>query len=81
MKQLITFSHWYVFQGRLHVMIWLGSFVTGVANDAFFMALPIVDNFWQVSLITPIYTRSQSSRCGNTFNSTRRTFSGNPSKY
>ena len=29
-------------------MVWVGSFVTGTANDAFFMALPIVDNFWQV---------------------------------
>ena len=37
-----------LFQGRLHLMVWVGSFVTGTANDAFFMALPIVDNFWQV---------------------------------
>ena len=31
-------------------MLWLSSLVTGTANDAFFMMLPIVDNFWQVSL-------------------------------
>ena len=37
------------------MMVWVGSFVTGIANDAFFMALPIVDNFWQVrnSILCP----------------------------
>lgn len=34
-------------QGRCHVMIWIASIVAGTANDAFFMALPLVDNFWQ----------------------------------
>ena len=28
-------------------MFWFSSLLTGSANDAFFMALPIVDNFWQ----------------------------------
>ena len=28
-------------------MFWISSLLTGSANDAFFMALPIVDNFWQ----------------------------------
>ena len=32
-------------------MIWIASIVSGTANDAFFMALPIVDNFWQVARI------------------------------
>ena len=27
--------------------LWFSSLLTGSANDAFFMALPIVDNFWQ----------------------------------
>ena len=31
-------------------MIWIASIVSGTANDAFFMALPIVDNFWQVNM-------------------------------
>ena len=30
-------------------MLWISSLITGTANDAFFMVLPIVDNFWQVS--------------------------------
>merc|ERR1712193_529195 len=34
-------------QGRCHLTIWIASIVAGTANDAFFMALPIVDNFWQ----------------------------------
>jgi len=33
--------------GKVYVMLWLSSLVTGTANDAFFMMLPIVDNFWQ----------------------------------
>ena len=28
-------------------MLWISSLVTGTANDAIFMALPLVDNFWQ----------------------------------
>ena len=40
----------FFFQGKVYVMLWLSSLVTGTANDAFFMMLPIVDNFWQVSL-------------------------------
>lgn len=34
-------------QGRVYVTLWLSSLITGSANDAFFMALPLVDNFWQ----------------------------------
>ncbi len=33
--------------GRAHVLAWVGALVAGTANDAFFMALPLVDNFWQ----------------------------------
>jgi len=43
-------------QGRCHVMIWIASIVAGTANDAFFMALPLVDNFWQAQaciMLTP----------------------------
>jgi hypothetical protein len=30
------------------VFVWIASVVAGTANDAIFMALPMVDNFWQV---------------------------------
>ncbi|XP_059088314.1 uncharacterized protein LOC131884517 [Tigriopus californicus] len=43
---IILFFH-ALAQGRLHLMVWAGSFITGVANDAIFMMLPLVDNFWQ----------------------------------
>ena len=33
--------------GRVYIMLWISSLVTGTANDAIFMALPLVDNFWQ----------------------------------
>ena len=33
--------------GRLHVLAWISALVAGTANDAFFMWIPIVDNFWQ----------------------------------
>lgn len=33
--------------GRAHVLAWVAALVAGTANDAFFMALPLVDNFWQ----------------------------------
>jgi hypothetical protein len=33
--------------GRLHLATWLAALVTGTANDAIFMMLPMVDNFWQ----------------------------------
>ena len=34
-------------EGRDHVLIWIAALVAGTANDAIFMALPIVNNFWQ----------------------------------
>ncbi|MCZ7684952.1 MAG: hypothetical protein M5U28_41740 [Sandaracinaceae bacterium] len=33
--------------GRDHVLIWIGALIAGTANDAIFMALPLVDTFWQ----------------------------------
>ncbi len=30
------------------MFVWIASIVAGTANDAIFMALPMVDNFWQV---------------------------------
>jgi hypothetical protein len=33
--------------GRLHMLVWLSALIAGSANDAFFMWIPIVDNFWQ----------------------------------
>lgn len=41
---------------RSHLFLWVCSFVAGCANDMFFMALPIVDNFWQAQatiMLTP----------------------------
>ena len=31
--------------------MWIAALVSGTANDAFFMALPMVDNFWQAQVI------------------------------
>jgi hypothetical protein len=42
--------------GRDHVLAWVGALVAGTANDLFFMALPLVDNFWQAQatiMLTP----------------------------
>ena len=33
--------------GRTHLLVWLAALSTGTANDAIFMFLPFVDNFWQ----------------------------------
>lgn len=33
--------------GRAERLIWIGALVAGTANDVIFMALPVVDNFWQ----------------------------------
>ena len=43
-------------QRRMHVLAWVGALLAGTANDIFFMALPLVDNFWQAQatiMITP----------------------------
>ena len=36
---------------KAHLFIWLAAFVAGSANDLFFMALPVVDNFWQAQAV------------------------------
>ncbi len=41
---------------RENKLIWLGALVAGTANDFIFMALPLVDNFWQAQglvMLTP----------------------------
>jgi hypothetical protein len=43
-------------RGRDHQLIWLGALIAGTANDLIFMALPLVDNFWQAQamvMLTP----------------------------
>lgn len=42
--------------GNRYVMAWIGALVAGTANDLIFMALPLVDNFWQAQatiMLTP----------------------------
>jgi hypothetical protein len=34
-------------EGRDHVLVWVAALIAGTANDMFFMALPLVDTFWQ----------------------------------
>jgi len=43
-------------RGRSHLLIWLAALIAGTANDFIFMALPLVDNFWQAQatvMLTP----------------------------
>jgi hypothetical protein len=43
-------------KGRDHVLVWVGALIAGTANDFIFMALPLVDNFWQAQgtvMLTP----------------------------
>jgi hypothetical protein len=42
--------------GRDHVLVWVAALVAGTANDLIFMALPLVDTFWQAQamvMLTP----------------------------
>jgi len=42
--------------GRKYMMVWVAALVAGTANDLIFMALPLVDNFWQAQgtiMLTP----------------------------
>jgi hypothetical protein len=42
--------------GRSHVFVWVAAIIAGTANDVIFMALPLVDNFWQAQatiMLTP----------------------------
>ena len=34
-------------RGRDHLLVWIAALTAGTANDIIFMALPLVDNFWQ----------------------------------
>jgi hypothetical protein len=41
---------------RRHVLAWVAALLAGTANDLIFMALPLVDNFWQAQatiMLTP----------------------------
>lgn len=41
---------------RMHVLAWVAALCAGTANDVFFMALPLVNNFWQAQatiMLTP----------------------------
>jgi hypothetical protein len=41
---------------RKHLMVWVAAILAGTANDLIFMALPMVENFWQAQatiMITP----------------------------
>lgn len=42
--------------GRAHMLAWVAALLAGTANDVLFMALPMVDNFWQAQatiMLTP----------------------------
>lgn len=42
--------------GRSHVLVWIAALIAGTANDLIFMALPLVDTFWQAQgliMLTP----------------------------
>lgn len=42
--------------GRAHLLAWVAALLAGTANDLLFMALPMVDNFWQAQatiMLTP----------------------------
>jgi len=52
---VVTLVH-AVHHGRLHVVTWVAALVAGTVNDAIFMMLPMVDNFWQAQasvMLTP----------------------------
>ncbi len=43
-------------RGRSHLLVWWAALIAGTANDFIFMALPLVDNFWQAQatvMLTP----------------------------
>ncbi|WP_146155308.1 DUF7802 domain-containing protein [Enhygromyxa salina] len=44
-------------EGRDHLLIWVAALITGTANDMIFMALPLVDNFWQAQAQVMITAR------------------------
>jgi hypothetical protein len=44
-------------QGRKHLVVWFAALIAGTANDLIFMALPMVDNFWQAQATIMITQR------------------------
>lgn len=55
---ILAFVHaWKQGDGRRrHVLTWFAALIAGTANDIIFMALPMVDNFWQAQgtiMLTP----------------------------
>jgi hypothetical protein len=48
-------------EGRDHILVWVAALIAGTANDLIFMALPLVDNFWQaqaqimITMRLPLY--------------------------
>jgi len=50
-------ARWHALKkGRGHVLCWVAAILAGTANDLIFMALPLVDNFWQAQgtiMLTP----------------------------
>ena len=42
---------------RQHLLVWVGALIAGTANDVIFMALPLVDNFWQAQATVMITAR------------------------
>ena len=57
---LVTLVH-AAAQGRTHLLVWLAALTTGTANDAIFMFLPFVDNFWQAQACVMLTPRMQVS--------------------
>jgi len=43
--------------GRDHLLIWIAALVAGTANDQIFMALPLVNNFWQAQATVMLTAR------------------------
>lgn len=43
--------------GRAHVLVWAAALIAGTANDLIFMALPVVDNFWQAQATVMLTAR------------------------
>ncbi len=44
-------------RGRSHLLLWFAALVAGTANDALFMILPVVDNFWQAQATVMLTAR------------------------
>ncbi|MEM9697111.1 MAG: hypothetical protein AAGA56_31550, partial [Myxococcota bacterium] len=42
---------------RRHLFVWFGALLAGTGNDTIFMALPLVDNFWQAQATVMLTSR------------------------